>query len=241
MNACIPIVRVSFVVQLLWPLYCVTCETSMQAQNPPPFITVDCVCVCVCVCVHPCTLPPLPCHSFGEHGHAHASSTFSDRRHARCGDCPACQWLNTNGLVSLFPYGLVPSWPCSLTEPGLTRRDRLSHVAGDAPLACRLSLPPHRSLVDAAWQRATEALHAPLSSAWHKRSEVKNTEVVTVARATSFSPLVWERARYQWPRGFFIIALLVHVCFITEVVLMNRYWRDSKDESILSIKPFNLI
>lgn len=28
----------------------------------------------------------------------------------------------------------------ALTELGLTRRDRLSHVAGDAPLACRLSL-----------------------------------------------------------------------------------------------------
>lgn len=33
--------------------------------------------------------------------------------------------------------------PCSLmalTGPGLTRKDRLSHVAGDAPLACCLSL-----------------------------------------------------------------------------------------------------
>lgn len=209
MNACIPIVRVSFVVQLLWPLYCVTCETSMQAQNPPPFITV-----------------------------AHASSTFSDRRHARCGDCPACQWLNTNGLVSLWPCSLMalfPDW-AGANAQGQAESCGRGRSAGVPPVSS-----PHCSLVDAAWQRATEALHAPLSSAWHKRSEVKNTEVVTVARATSFSPLVWERARYQWPRGFFIIALLVHVCFITEVVLMNRYWRDSKDESILSIKPFNLI
>lgn len=41
--------------------------------------------------------------------------------------------------VSVTQY----QWPCSLmvlTEPGLTRRDRLSHVGGDAPLACCLSL-----------------------------------------------------------------------------------------------------
>lgn len=41
--------------------------------------------------------------------------------------------------VSVTQY----QWPCSLmalTGPGLTRRDKLSHVAGDAPLACRLSL-----------------------------------------------------------------------------------------------------
>lgn len=41
--------------------------------------------------------------------------------------------------VSVTQY----QWPCSLialTGPGLTRRDRLSHVAGDALLACCLSL-----------------------------------------------------------------------------------------------------
>ncbi len=47
--------------------------------------------------------------------------------------------LGTVHCVSVTQY----QRPCSLmalTEPGLTRRDRLSHVAGDAPLACCLSL-----------------------------------------------------------------------------------------------------
>lgn len=38
----------------------------------------------------------------------------------------------------------------ALTEPGLTHRDRLSHVAGEAPLARLPVSLPHRAAADAA-------------------------------------------------------------------------------------------
>lgn len=98
---------------------------------------------------------------------------------------------------TFFPHTLYPIWglssapvtqyrhPCSLmalTEPGLTRKDRLSHVAGDAPLACCLSLnltavswPPCQP--DIGPQRSCKC--SP-SSAWHHRPEFKNTTVIIV-------------------------------------------------------------
>lgn len=55
--------------------------------------------------------------------------------------------------VSLTQYQR-PCSPMALTEPGLTRRDRLSHVAGDAPLACCLSLP----LIAVSWMQPDNEL-----------------------------------------------------------------------------------
>lgn len=60
----------------------------------------------------------------------HASPTFSP--HTLC-----LIWGLSSAPVTQCRH------PCSLMaliEPGLTRKDRLSHVAGDAPLACCLSL-----------------------------------------------------------------------------------------------------
>lgn len=91
-----------------------------------------------------------------------------------------------------------PCSPMALTEPGLTRRDRLSHVAGDALLACCLSL----HLTAVSWMQPDNGLRygaaasAP-SSAWHQKPEFKNTTVVTVARASVFYPLGVEP--HLWP------------------------------------------
>lgn len=71
--------------------------------------------------------------------------------------------------------------PCSLmalTEPGLTHWDRLSHVAGEAPLARLPVSLPHRAAADAAWQGATEALQVSPSSAWHQMLEFKSVTVL---------------------------------------------------------------
>lgn len=70
---------------------------------------------------------------------------------------------------TFFPHTLCLIWglssvsvtqyrcPCSLmalTEQGLTHKDRLSHVAGDAPLACCLSL----YLTAVSWMRPDKGL-----------------------------------------------------------------------------------
>lgn len=86
----------------------------------------------------------------------------------------------------LFPH--VPDWA------GLTCRDRLSHVAGDAPLACCLSL----HLTTDSWMqsdiRLQKRCECPFSSAWHGTTEFKNTMVVVVSQASLFrsvSRCVW--------------------------------------------------
>lgn len=82
--------------------------------------------------------------------------------------------------------------PCSLmalTEPGLTRRDRLSHVAGDAPLACCLSL----HLTAVSWMQSDKGLRRRCECLFLSMTQdamFKNTKVVTVAQASLFYPLV---------------------------------------------------
>lgn len=80
-------------------------------------------------CMHPCTLPlVLPL----------LGRTWP---HAMFPPLPSPSSCLIWGLSSVSVT--QDQRPCSfmaLTEPGLTRRDRLSHVAGDAPLACCLSL-----------------------------------------------------------------------------------------------------
>lgn len=71
--------------------------------------------------------------------------------HAWCGDCPVCQWLNTNGLV--------PSWPwlSRANARGQVESCGWRRSAGVLPVSS-----PHSFPEDAAWQRATEALRVPL-------------------------------------------------------------------------------
>lgn len=102
-------------------LWCYThrwgCKKDIHVQNH----------WCACVCIRPC--PSTPWENMTictPPPHTLSSSTLY-------------AWSGGLSSVSVTQY----QCPCSLialTEPGLTHKDRLSHVAGDAPLACCLSL-----------------------------------------------------------------------------------------------------
>lgn len=164
--------------------------------------------------------------------------------------------------VSVTQY----QWPCSLialTGPGLTRRDMLSHVAGDALLACCLSLHLFGVLWMQPDKKATEELRLPLSAAWHWMPEFKNTTLVTVAQVSLLYSLVsscicvlW----YGWV-GTLLCAfvLFVDLCFIKmthnnytglviqikEVAMINSKEKSTSctttDQQTLMSKRFNWI
>lgn len=77
--------------------------------------------------MHPCT-SPLVLAPLGEHDNIHPPRST-----------PSSCLIWGLSSVSVTQYQR-PCFLMVLTERGLTRRDRLSHAAGDAPLACCLSL-----------------------------------------------------------------------------------------------------
>ena len=90
-------------------------------------------------CMHPCTSPLAP---LGEHDNIHPPLST-----------PSSCLIWGLSSVSVTQYQR-PCFLMVLTERGLTRRDRLSHAAGDAPLACCLSL----HLTAVSWMQSDNGL-----------------------------------------------------------------------------------
>lgn len=110
--------------------------------------------------------------------------------------------------------------PCSLvvlTELGLTRRDRLSHVAGAAPLACCLSL----HLTAVSWMQPDNRLRRRCECPFPQH-DTRCQSSRTLQSLQSLRPLYstrWCRAAFMtccargeraYHCGFFIIALFVN-------------------------------
>lgn len=109
--------------------------------------------------------------------------------------------------------------PCSLmalTEPGLTRRDRLSHVAGDAPLACCLSL--HLTAVlwmqpDNGLRRRCKCPFPQYDTRCQSSRTLKSLQLLRPVystrwcRATFVTCCAKGEWAHQWPCGVFIFLL----------------------------------
>lgn len=120
----------------------------------------------------------------------------------------------------------------ALTEPGLTRRDRLSHVAGDAPLACCLSL----HLTAVSWMRPDNGLRRRCESPFlgvtpdarvqehYSRYSGSGRFILPVGVRLHLRPVVLRGERAQWPVAlwaFPIIALFVDLCFNSQILTLN--------------------